>query len=39
MNSRVFTQPENRMAAKPALATAAPPYPPMRACDEETGRP
>ena len=32
-------QPEAMMAPAPALATAAPPYPPRRACDEELGSP
>ena len=39
MKMRVLVQPEVRMAPGPALATAAPAYPPMSACDEDTGRP
>src|SRR5579859_5644909 len=39
IKSSGFTQPEAMIAAKPAFATAAPAYPPIRACDEEEGNP
>src|SRR6266516_4034900 len=35
----VLVQPPGMTAANPAFATAAPAYPPIRACDELVGRP
>ena len=37
MNASVLIHPASMIAPKPALATAAPAYPPMRACDDEVG--
>src|SRR5205809_4175356 len=37
MNMIVLVQPDGTMAANPALATAAPAYPPMSACEELVG--
>src|SRR3954470_21211930 len=39
MKMSVFVQPEGMIAMKPALATAAPAYPPKSACEELVGRP
>src|SRR5215204_1702767 len=39
MNRMVFSRLPRSNAPKPALATPAPANPPMRACDEEVGRP
>ena len=39
MNTRVLIQPLVRIAANPALATAAPAYPPISAWDEDVGKP
>src|SRR3954469_4376582 len=39
MKMIVSFQPDGTIAAKPALATAAPAYPPINACDELVGRP
>src|SRR5215216_7271066 len=39
MNRMVFSRLPRSNAPKPALATPAPAKPPMRACDEEVGRP
>src|SRR5688572_5976673 len=39
MKMSVFVQPEAMMAPQPALATAAPAYPPIKACDELVGNP
>jgi len=39
MNRIGFTQPDVMRATAPALATAAPPNPPIRACEEELGSP
>ena len=39
MNTSVLVHPDQRMAGRPALATAAPPYPPNSAWDELVGRP
>src|SRR2546426_11949764 len=39
MKTTGFTHPATRIAEKPAFATAAPPYPPMRAWEDEVGRP
>src|SRR5829696_8446128 len=39
MNKMVFSRLPRSNAPKPALATPAPAKPPMRACDEEVGRP
>ena len=35
----VLVQPAGRTALQPALATAAPAYPPISACEELVGRP
>src|SRR4051812_49729434 len=39
MKISVLVQPLAMIAEKPALATAAPAYPPMSACEDEVGRP
>src|SRR5437870_10533671 len=39
MNATGFVQPPGINATKPAFATAAPPYPPISACDELVGSP
>src|SRR5207244_11537290 len=39
LKSRGAPLPARRFAEKPAFATAAPPYPPMRAWEDEVGRP
>ena len=39
MNTSVLTQPWAMIAPKPALATAAPAYPPTNACEEDVGSP
>src|ERR1700683_365294 len=39
MKIRVFVQPDTMTAPNPALATAAPAYPPNRACEELVGKP
>lgn len=39
MKIRVLVHPDTIIAAIPALATAAPAYPPMSACDELVGSP
>ena len=39
INIRVLVQPEAMITPKPALVTALPAYPPMRACDELVGKP
>ena len=39
MKMIVLVHPETMMALNPALATAAPPYPPNSACDELVGSP
>src|SRR5678815_1055798 len=39
INTRVFVHPEGMSDSQPALAIAAPAYPPTSACDELVGRP
>ena len=39
INSTGLTQPQRMSARYPACATAAPPYPPINACDELVGNP